>query len=228
MNTEEFQFTTSKRGSNILLYDGYQYNLNRKNKGGSTNWRSVNRSLCSASITLNAAKERIVYKFEHTCLLKDNKNEILVAIEKCKKDVCEDFSPIKNTYEKNFSDLKTRRGNIIDNLPSLKNIQDSLYRSRKKYLITNKLNFVNLADVVVPIAFSERFLICNDGYSEKILIFSSKIARRIIRSTRHPAGDYFGDGTFKVTPPPFYQFYTIHLDLGSNYNTTNVVPVVYA
>lgn len=89
------------------------------------------------------------------------------------------------------------------------------------------MRFGNLADVIVPIAFSENFLVCDDGDEEKILIFSSKIARQIISGTRHPSGAYFGDGTFKSVPPPIYQLYTVHLDLGFNYATTNIAPVIY-
>lgn len=37
----------------------------------------------------------------------------------------------------------------------------------------------------------------------------------------------FGDGTFHV-PPPFYQLYTIHIDVDSCNEMTNIVPLLYA
>lgn len=36
------------------------------------------------------------------------------------------------------------------------------------------------------------------------------------------------DGTFKSCPSPFQQLFTIHGDIGSDINNTNVIPLVYA
>ncbi|KAI5636434.1 FLYWCH zinc finger domain-containing protein [Phthorimaea operculella] len=38
--------------------------------------------------------------------------------------------------------------------------------------------------------------------------------------------DYFMDGTLKSCPAPFVQIFSIHGDIGSNINETNIVPLV--
>ncbi|KAH9645023.1 hypothetical protein HF086_003353 [Spodoptera exigua] len=40
--------------------------------------------------------------------------------------------------------------------------------------------------------------------------------------------DFYADGTFKSCSPPFDQLYTIHGDIGSTANHTNLMPLVYA
>lgn len=40
-------------------------------------------------------------------------------------------------------------------------------------------------------------------------------------------GSYYGDGTFISAPGPFYQMFVLHLDLNSDEDCTNIVPVIY-
>lgn len=59
-----------------------------------------------------------------------------------------------------------------------------------------------------------------------MLVFTSKLSRKIIKGSSNHY--WYGDGTFKSVPKPFYQLYTLHIDLNSDVNTTSLVPVVYA
>lgn len=81
-----------------------------------------------------------------------------------------------------------------------------------------------MEEVEVPPKF-EKFLIadytCNDI---RILLFSSEQVKRTICQ----CSDFYGDGTFKSCPLPFAELYTIHGDIGSTINQTNIVPLLYA
>lgn len=60
--------------------------------------------------------------------------------------------------------------------------------------------------------------------NKRIIIFCTQRARELLLTVQ----DYYSDGTFKICPKPFDQLYTIHGDIGSTVNSTNIVPLVYA
>lgn len=80
----------------------------------------------------------------------------------------------------------------------------------------------------VPEVLGREFLVCEDSIEEsannKILVFSTTTARNIIL---RKSGSYYADGTFRCAPPPFYQMYVLHLDIGSSPKYRNVIPVIY-
>lgn len=69
-------------------------------------------------------------------------------------------------------------------IPSYEGYKNTLYRSRKKYLNVENLHFVHLKDVNIPRTLAEDFLVCDDGDDEKILIFCSKICRKIVKNNK--------------------------------------------
>lgn len=68
------------------------------------------------------------------------------------------------------------------------------------------------------------FFLFDEGSDEKIIIFGTFNAKELIKKTNV----YYGDGTFKVTPKPFYQVYTIHADISHSTDTITFVPLIYA
>lgn len=84
--------------------------------------------------------------------------------------------------------------------------------------------FDKLEDVFVPKGLGKIFLVTEDGSTDKILIFSSTLARRTMRNYRKV---YYADGTCKCVPQPFYQLFSLHLDLNSDESDTNIIPVLY-
>lgn len=67
------------------------------------------------------------------------------------------------------------------------------------------------------------FFVCEDGDDDKIVIFASPLVRKTLKTYK---GMYYADGTFKAAPSPFYQVYTLHIDLGSTITSTNIVPAL--
>lgn len=219
----DLQFTKNQVGRLSLLQEGYRYNFEKTNKSGSTLWRCANRSCCSSTITLDQSKTKVLRssdKNPHTCFPDLNRNRILLAIEKTKSDVCVNFDPIQKIYEGNIEHLK-----LDCCVPSFLSVKDTLYRARKKFLNTDRLIFSNIQEVYVPSGLAKKFLICEDGDIEKILVFSTPLAKKHIKGK---PGRFYGDGTFRCVPSPFYQLYTIHFDLGSTIESVNVKPIIYA
>ncbi|XP_063363954.1 uncharacterized protein LOC134652722 [Cydia amplana] len=151
---------------------------------------------------------------------------MLIALAKCKEEVCKDFGPIQPIYEKNIEKLKEKGGNYLSETPTFSTVKNVLYRARKKYLSANKLVFNRLEEVEVPPTY-KNFLVCADGDEEKILIFANTVAKKLIRARATISTTYFGDGTFRCVPKPFAQLYSLHIDLNSTKTSTNVVPVIY-
>lgn len=222
---EVLHFEQNQKGNETVLCGGYRYTVNARNKNNTTNWRCIKRTECSASVTIHNERKKIIRKSTHTCIAQPKANEVFIAKNNCKKEVCEDLGPIQHIYEKHFETLKNKGSKYLDYIPEFKQFKDNLYRTRKAFFKTNTLNFARLEDVHIPEVLAKKFLVCDDGGSDKILIFCTKIVRRVIRA--NPAGRYLGDGTFKCAPKPFYQIFSLHLDLGSNENTTNICPMIY-
>lgn len=221
----EFQIINNQKGGLLLLRkDGHRYTRNKLNGNGTTLWRCVSRNVCSSSITLDKNKQRILREVDHVCVPSVFQNEILKKKENLKVAVCKDLGSVPKIVEESFSAMRRGHEDDRDLIPTFRMIKDSLYRARKKFLNTNLLTHSNLDTIVIPEAISRNFLVVEDGDQDKILVFSTNTARRIMKKGEY----YFADGTFKSTPKPYYQLYVLHLDLKSDENSTNIVPVVYA
>lgn len=222
--SEALTITKNQFGNNLLIHDGFRYNFNVRNKN-SNNWRCVNKRSenCNASITLDLTNKTILRCSQHFCQRNVDKCKVIIAMNQCKQEVCDDLGSVSIIVEKKLEAL----GNDgVRGLPTVKEVQDSMYRARKKFLNCDKLTYRRLEDVEVPDVLANKFLLCSDGDTEKILIFCSPTARKFINF--FGSDMYFGDGTFKSAPPPFAQLYTINMDLNSTDTVTHVIPVIFA
>lgn len=106
----------------------------------------------------------------------------------------------------------------------MSSIQHCLYDIRNRALCVNKTTFTNLEEVEVPSRF-ESFVLADYYYEgSRIIVFCSPYARQKVGGIH----EFMGDGTFKCCPKPFYQLYSIHGDIGSTVETTNVMPLIFA
>lgn len=221
--SEELDFICNQKGNQTLIWKGFQYNKNKTNKD-STLWRCINRTACNASLTLDKSRKIVLRESTHSCEL----NIVAINIKKenirLKKEVCDNLGPIQEICESTLADLRDKNRDDRDLIPTFRSLKSSLYRARKKYLNTDLLVHNNTETVQIPQSLSKKFLVCEDGSTEKIIIFATNIAKKIMRTP----GSYYADGTFKSAPKPFYQMFVLHMDLASDENTTNIVPVIYA
>lgn len=228
LNNNKFnimEFSTSQKGHETIIADGFRYTKNRVNKNGSTQWKCTKRDICTASITVKN-NENIIRRTSHTCDPDQLGNDIFQTIDKIKKKACEDFGPMMKIYEESMENLSRKYREHADQIPAFITKKDSLYRARKKYLNSERLVFNNLSEVSVPSGLGKHFLIAEEGDEDKILVFVTNGAKKMMRTLKN--GSYYGDGTFKTAPRPFFQVYSIHLDMYSTTESTNIIPVVYA
>lgn len=216
------KFIENQKGKPTLVHDGHRYNFSYHNKSGTSMWRCINRSECSASVTLNTEKTTIIRESKHACRPHYNQNQIDIFVDTCKKAISKNMTPVKKVFEKHLSVFQ---GSAQSIMPSFEEKKSSLYRKRHNILNQNKTEFNRLADVKIPQMISDNFLVIEDGMEEKILVFSTKQARKLLLDNKYKMK--YGDGTFKRTPKPFYQLFTVHVDISRNKDTTNVVPIVY-
>lgn len=224
--TVKLKIVNSARGGEILLRGGYQYYKQKNNKDSSW-WRCVNRKDgCSASVTLNSNRNHVLRETAHcnSCIPNFEKNEVKVAVEKCKKIICDDLKPIPATYRICTKKLKDDGYDFIQELPNFDKVKSSFYRYRNRQLGIKKSQHTNSTEIVVPDRFKDNLLFDEIDGENRIIVFASKSAIGHLNEVRH----YFADGTFKCCAKPFLQLYVIHGDIGSTETGTNIVPFFYA
>lgn len=218
------KFIKSQKGKSVLLHAGHRYNFVKKNECGSTNWRCYNKKECSTSITLND-KNAIIREAKHSCAPDFQRNTTDAILEQCKDEVCKNLEPIQKVFENYIYKLKEGSNSLAiddDDLPLFSTKRDTLYRSRRKYLKVTECK--DMKKLKLPHCLVDIFFIYDDGVDERIIIFGTPLAKQQI--TKYEV--FYGDGTFKVTPTPFYQLYTLHVDITSNEEeTVSFVPLLY-
>lgn len=222
MSSQLVSFSESQKGKKLLLLNGNRYNLAVKHKSGRSNWRCVNRKKCSASVSLNECN-KIIKMSAHTCLPDMKRNAIIKKIVKCKKEVCRSMEPVGRINEKVFYHTNDEQIAPSD-IPPLSSLKNTLLRARYKFLNVNKGRFESLKDIKIPDEIVTSFFVYDDGIDDKILIFATPTALNVCKKIN----TWYGDGTFKVTPKPFFQMYTLLVDLGSDPESNYFVPVIYA
>lgn len=230
--TTRFDIIQNNKGGSTLLFSGRRYTLNYENKDGSSSWRCSNRKECSASIKINNTKDEVLGESTHTCEVNYTRNEVLVLMDKCKEKVTKNFKPVQQIFENVFAEREFTEETKVDGdfsvMPIFKSKKDGLLRARRKYLKMAKTEFTNLNEVQVPDIFGNNFLVCEDGEdNNKILIFSTLFSRKYLQNNINKPFQFFGDGTFKRVPNLFYQLYTLHIDVESDDETVNIVPIIY-
>lgn len=224
----EITITTNQKGFPVLYHKGYRYNKSKNNKSNTHIWRCASNRVyrCNTSVTLDSNNEKILRHPSRHCCEPPVGEEVCVAMNSCKQEVCRRMSPVPKILEEHFE--KLRKNGCKQKIPSTKEKQDSMYRARKRFLQCDNIKFATLKDdITVPNVLAENFLICNDREVEEepILIFCSEVSRKLIQN--FGSNVYCGDGTFMSCPEPFQQVYTLHIDLNSHIEVTNIVPVIY-
>lgn len=145
-------------------------------------------------------------------------------IENLKTKVIKSDKPITQLYDEANNSFNNKGLNFVVSLPPLSSVQHCLYDMRNKSLGVQKTVYRNFEEVQIPVSYCD--FILADYYHEgiRILLFCSPDSRQLVGETR----EFFGDATFKSCPPPFAELYSIHADIGSTVETTNVVPLIFA
>lgn len=113
---------------------------------------------------------------------------------------------------------------LVCKVPSFESIKSSLYRFRNAAAGVTHLKSKQGINVQIPPEFNNFVLADYSDGDNRIIAFCTKKAKKVMNEVH----DFYSDGTFKSCPSPFIQLYSIHGDLGSTVNHTNIVPLVYA
>lgn len=159
------------------------------------------------------------------CVRDDARNEVALTMEDLKNSVAVNAEvPVKKVYDNIMTPLFDQGLNILTSIPSYNSTKTALYRRRKSEQGVSKLICYNIADVEIPKSY--KYLILGDYKTEnkRIIVICSEEGKNLLRVLK----EYFCDGTFKSVPRPFAQLLTMHGDLGSTADKTDIVPILYA
>lgn len=117
---------------------------------------------------------------------------------------------------------------LITRVPQFSNLKTTLYRQRNQahgvQQEPRSRDDINLDENTLRMTDGSSFLLGDNNEGARVLIFSSSKGRECLKTH----SKFFMDGTFKSSSSQFTQLYTIHVDLGSTAEETNVAPVVFA
>lgn len=165
----------------------------------------------------------------HQC--KPNVAEVEVEKTKfiCRKRVREDTTAsVSQIYKQEFSKILNQGFEIVAEVKTYTNMKGSLCKMRREALGTAQnpktSSEIELNEDLLTMSDKSSFLLFDETYGGKrALGFSSAEGKNILKSNE----EFFLDGTFKSCPMQFKQVFTIHADIGSSDEVTNVLPVAY-
>lgn len=145
-------------------------------------------------------------------------------MDECKKEVVSLETPsIPTIYENFVVSVKDSGLDLISKIPEYNSVKSGLYKLRNSNLGLSKTTPREVHDVKVPDIFTYFLFADYEDPGTRIMIFCLKENLKKISDIKH----LLMDGTFKSTPVPFYQIYTIHGDFGSTYSHNHVIPLFY-
>ncbi|KAH9632905.1 hypothetical protein HF086_002727 [Spodoptera exigua] len=213
-----------RKHGTVLLHGGRQYYTKRAHESGLVIWSCSQRKLKCSGV-LRIKNDQIIEETLHKCTPNFEKNEIDASIYNLKqKLIAPTFPSVPKTYNAEVACLKDANPELLSNLPTFSSVKSSLYRYRNSAAKLPKIQCKTVEEVQVPSDYRD-FLLADYTYGNtRIIVFCTETAREIICQVE----DFYADGTFKSCSPPFDQLYTIHGDIGSTANHTNLMPLVYA
>lgn len=184
---------------------------------------------CKGSVKTTTLYE-LLDSTPHQCVPNVAEVEVQKAKYVCKKRAREEISiTVRSIYNDEFRKILNKGYDLAAELPTYDKVRSGLGKERRKSLGTS-INPAKSADVFLnddQLTFSDgtNFLLMDlNENGTRCLVFSGSTGRHLLKTCT----DFFLDGTFKSCPKQFKQIYTIHTDVGSSEEETNILPVAYA
>lgn len=192
------EFTTTKRGSQLLCYDGYVYTVDKRTDK-CTRWRCSNRS-CKGFLYLDQNKNICSSKL-HTCIRDEAICKKRIAINDIKNKIKTTSSPIVNIFTettKNFSD------DVLQKMPFYRTLRDQAVKQRNKI---NKFCITEMDDIPKQFQITlnnKKFLHHDSGVKDmsRFTIFFNEEFLEYIRNTHV----WVVDGTFRSSPSENFNY----------------------
>lgn len=202
----DFEYIKGQRGNDVLVFEGFLYNKDKQRQEG-IRWRCQNRS-CKGSLIITNSNLIInsvvhnhsneVLKIEKLTILDKIKNRALETTESSSSIVVRAIRTIEN------NDLKTE-------MPSISSMIDGIRKKRNKKNKTCSISYEDFPDSIKTDHNGNPFLIFDSGVESdnRFVIFSYNFKKKFIEKSKN----LLIDGTFRSTPPGFYQILTIYGEL---------------
>lgn len=225
---DKLQIIETTKGKPSAILNGYQYRQHRVNKQGTISWLCIKEKSENCRGTLKTKNGELLSVSEHLC--KPNLAEVDIKKQQlnCKKRARETDCNISTIYKEEMGQLFDRGFDFVAEVPLFTTMKTTLYRNRRK-----EQGHSSEPSSAGEIVFSDQSLLMKDGSSflfhddadgDRLIVFASLVGREILSSHKV----FFMDGTFKCCSKQFTQLYTIHADIGSNTEETNIIPVAFA
>lgn len=223
-NSITFEYISTQRGGQLLLYEGRRYHLKKTYKNSHKIWVCCNKKYCKGSVTLSD-KQIKVKETVHVpnCLQSLSRNIVAKHVDQLKKDVTTNYDPIPRQYFSMVSRLHGQCANSQD-MPKYTALKSTLYRRMKKSLGVRNIQFETPDKVKVPPVFNDFLVADYEYFNNRILIFGSEYARTKVYDVDH----FYLDGTFKSCSKPFTQIYGVHGKITDAGGSTKIIPLFYA
>lgn len=223
------ELTTTNKGKQCALYDGYSYNFKRQNVEGTIFWRCSKERSKRCRGNLKSKNGEVLSTSEHQCGAPDEAQlEVKKVLQTAKKRAREEETAISKIYTQELGELHNKGYDFIAEMPAQHSAKRVLYQQRCKsqghQVEPEKRDDVVLDEDILKMNDGSSFLLADDNSDERILIFSGPLGKDGLASCE----DFFMDGTFKSSTKQFSQIYSIHADFGSSTEETNIYPVVFA
>ena len=204
----ELEFTTTERGAQCLLENGFSYTKHRI-RGNIVQWQCVQRGVCNARI--HTQNQIVVNR------INGHNHENNPSVFHCLK--------VKTTIKRRAYDTQDGTHNILTSslkdireysaiyLPKLDSLKQTIRRARKRALNVPP-EPETFDTLVIPEAYKktskgDRFLLYDSGTgseNQRLLIFGTASNIDMLNTSNI----WLADGTFKTAPNLFYQLYVIH------------------
>jgi hypothetical protein len=222
----ECDIIKSKRGKDILVYNGYSYHLHSK-RDTKHYWRCVMKykSSCNVVIATNYIDNThtvISRHIEHGHLPDPEKPIAMKLINSIKEKANYSMDTPSQIAQRCIQDIPTSSAPYMPNKESMRMLVHR-ERNRNLPLMPNTVEDINIPEEYTQIDY-EPFLIAQFiDRDVGILVFTNKNNCRLLNAASY----WLMDGTFKTCPAPFVQMYTIHALIGTTEGRPRIVPLVY-
>lgn len=226
---EKFDVIETTKGKPLALFKGYQYRRHRECKENVVSWLCVKEKSEKCKGRMKSKYGSVLEEFEHICKPDEAAVEVKQKLSSIRKRAREEDLPISDIYQQEMMPLFHKGLDFVTELPLLTSVKSGLYRARR---ISQGIQ--KEPSSALEIEIPNELLLMNDGDNISLIdkqIGDSRIFGFVTKKGRKALADYtsfFMDGTFKSCPKQFTQIYTIHADLGSTDEETNIVPIFYA
>lgn len=193
----------------MLLHDGFSYTCSRKNES-TCYWICRRRGECKAKMTTDPDASRIIaISSSHTHAGDPTELNLLRTRHRIKEKA---VGSRETPHQILLDAASAVSDDTASQMPAPSSLRRVIRKQRQRATFSYSIPSTR-GDIRVPVEFKvtskgESFLLhdSGDGDSARILIFATeKNLHHLAQSTV-----LLVDGTFKVTPPLFYQLYTVH------------------